>query len=178
MDEKDNLVNICYESDSPSEELDAKLDYLAGISEGVFVSSKVENLDITRTYSFGDKELSESFIDAANIAISAMQEVVIVTKEEIDENLRWKNSEAIYHHIGFENPTDAIRFYRLMRANFASYMSEDMYDMFVAQLDDDDLYVFLGLPLESAFVIDEGMEDEDDFFGQTSQKTKKKVQLN
>lgn len=180
MDEE-FIVSICYEAEEEQEELNAKIDFLAGLSEGVFVSSKVEDCDIVRSYKFNNCEDSENFVDAANVAISAMQEVVIVKESEINENLRWKSGEAIYHHIGFDKAEDSLRFYRLMRANFASYLSPDMYDMFVAELDAGDLYVFIGFPVESAFVIDENLdedEDEGDLFDFAGPKVNKKTQLN
>lgn len=169
--QNDVEIEVLYNG-KPNAELNAKLDGAAETNGGRFnkfseVKGKSPKKDgyCKRTYLFVDDGFLDEFFEQTNFIISRHFSFEINDLEDLPTHLRWDFSEAVYHHIEFEEMKDALNFAIGLRAVFSTYTHEDMFDVQVfkdSAGEEPSYFVVYAFPVESLISVVPGTDDDED----------------
>jgi hypothetical protein len=154
---------------SADNELNAHLDACAEAAGGTFLSfTEVKSKDFClRNFSFADEDLADEFYEAAHFIISKHFGFTVIKLEDLHQEAKWDMSmdkqEGVYHHVQFIQLKDANNFAISLRAVFATYTNDDLYDVMLATNEDNSaFYVIYGFPVESEIIVSLDGDDEED----------------
>jgi hypothetical protein len=170
-------IEVSYNKESDPD-LNAALDVLAETLKGQFLTFKELKDGSYRKYGFDDQLAADDFIEAANLLISRNFPDDPIHHTELADRLFWDFSEAIYHHVEFDDLEAAQRFATGFRALFSTYLQDDMYDIFIMNAPEEDggYVVIWAFPMESVISHREILDqEEEDVQLPSISKTKKMV---